>query len=204
MPLSLAHQAIKSHSRTRRWLFRWSPKIRTCLRRLGPFAMRLQRSAARQSGRYELRSRTRRKSCCPTARPSDTGSPRHWAIASEPSRADWLTKTPPMRRSWTSCGEPRASIRQGAEPIGFADRVVARIRRVEFVQSRFRALDRPFAIRHAQREAASRAGLKPSSVQTCRAGLKRQTIGLRDQVRLFIRSYFGFTTQRLRRRGRSV
>ena len=35
--------------------------------------MRLQRSAARQSGRYELRSRTRRKSCCPTARPATQG-----------------------------------------------------------------------------------------------------------------------------------
>jgi len=104
-PLNLAHQAIKSHSRTRRWLSRWSPKIRTCLRRFGPFAMRLQKSGARQSGRYELRSRTRRKSCCPTARPSDTGSPRHWAIASEPSRADWLTKTRPTRRSWINCGE---------------------------------------------------------------------------------------------------
>jgi hypothetical protein len=51
-------------------------------------------------------------------------------------------------------------------------------------------LDRPFAIRHAQPEAASRAGLKPSPAQTCRAGLKRQKIGLRDQVRLFIRSLF--------------
>ena len=60
------------------------------------------------------------------------------------------------------------------------------------------------AIRHAQREAASRAGLKPSPAQTCRAGLKRQKIGLRDQVGPSIRSYFGFTTQRLRRRGRSV
>ena len=104
-PLSLAHQAIKSHSRTRRWLSRWSPKIRTCLRRFGPFAMRLQKSAARQSGRYEPWSRTRRKSCCPTARLTDTGSPRHWAIASEPSRADWLTKTRPTRRSWINCGE---------------------------------------------------------------------------------------------------
>ena len=108
-PLSLAHQAIKSHSRTRRSLSRWSPKIRTCLRRFGPFAMRLQKSAARQSGRYEPRSRTRRKSCCPTARPTDTGSPRHWAIASEPSRADWLTKTRPTRRSSINCGEASRS-----------------------------------------------------------------------------------------------
>ena len=54
------------------------------------------------------------------------------------------------------------------------------------------------------REAASRAGIKPSPAQTCRAGLKRQKIGLRDQVGPSIRSYFGFTTRRLRRRGRSV
>ena len=65
-------------------------------------------------------------------------------------------------------------------------------------------MDRPFAIRHAQREAASRAGLKLSPPKTRRAGLKRQKIGLPDQVGLSIRSYFEFTTQRLRRRGRSV
>ena len=47
-------------------------------------------------------------------------------------------------------------------------RLIARSRRVEFVQPRFRALDRPFAIRHTQREAASRAGIKPSPPQETR------------------------------------
>ena len=76
-PVEFGASGDQVASRTRRWLSRWSPKIRTCLRRFGPFAMRLQKRAARQSGRYELRSRTRRTSCCPTVRPSDTGSPRH-------------------------------------------------------------------------------------------------------------------------------
>ena len=35
----------------------------------------------------------------------------------------------------------------------------------------------------AQRRAAARAVLKPSPAQTCRAGLKRQKIGLCDQIR---------------------
>jgi len=74
---SLAHQAIKSLSRMRRWRYRLSLKIDTCSRRFGLFAMRLQKNAVRRLGRYERQSRTRRKSCCLTARRRDTESPSH-------------------------------------------------------------------------------------------------------------------------------
>ena len=69
---SLAHQAIDSHSRMRRWPSRLSRKTGTCSRRFSPFATRLQDSAARRSGRSGPQSRTRRKSCCLTARRRDT------------------------------------------------------------------------------------------------------------------------------------
>jgi hypothetical protein len=52
-------------------------------------------------------------------------------------------------------------------------------------------LDRPFAVGGAQREAASRTRIKPSS---SRAGFRSLKIGLRDQVAVPIRSYCGFTT----------
>lgn len=53
-------------------------------------------------------------------------------------------------------------------------------------------MDRPFTIRGAQREAASRA-----EISLFRAGPKSQKIGLRDQVALSIRAYCEFATRRL-------
>ena len=81
----------------------------------------------------------------PHGKASDTGSPRHWAIVSERSRADWLMKTRPTRRSWINCGEASRFNMSRSRIYGFANCVVARLRRVEFVQPRFRALDRPLS-----------------------------------------------------------
>ncbi len=106
---SLAHCSINSHSPMRRWRSRLSPKIDTCSRRSSPFAMRLQKSAALRSGRSEPWLRTRSKGCSLTARRGEKTSPRHWASASERSRANWPARVQLTSRSSISCGKASRS-----------------------------------------------------------------------------------------------
>jgi hypothetical protein len=115
------------------------------------------------------------------------------------------------RRAFVFEGHSYAFARQAAFTEATAGRT-ARVRTNGSAQTCYlRCFGTPTSVGHLQRQLrhAARAtrssfpaGIKPSPAQTCRAGLKRQKIGPRDQVGLSIRSYFGFTTQRLRRRGK--
>ena len=156
--LSLAHQAIKLHSRMRRWLSRWSLKIRTCLIRFGPFAMRLQKSEPRQCGSLRAaveneaqkllpHGKAKRQRVAKTLGHSERTLARR--LADENTTYEEVVDQ--LRRSLALqyVKEPSLSVSQIAWLLGYEGS--------SLVQPRFRALDRPFAIHHARRGANSRA-----------------------------------------------
>ena len=137
---------------SRRWRYRLSPKIDTCSRRFGRFAMRPQKSAVRSTGSLRAAVENEAQKLLPHGQ-----AKRHRVAKSLGHSERTLTRKlvdegTTYEQVLDQLRQSLAPIHKGTRRVAFANCVASRLRGIGLFQSCFQAMDGPLAVSSAKRE----------------------------------------------------